>query len=95
MAMQFSSLGSLDEKWLLQELGQSLASQRYLQSSASLSSPDPLVLPQQNAALTLDRLYLVWPTVRQVQGSIEGWAAGLSIPGSTKNVMKPFLKRLW
>ena len=30
-----------------------------------------------------------------VQNSLEGWAAGRSIPGFEKNVKKPFLQPLW
>lgn len=38
---------------------------------------------------------LVWPTVSEVQHSIEGFAAGGSIPGTAKNVNKPFLQPCW
>ncbi|KDD71736.1 tyrosyl-DNA phosphodiesterase, partial [Helicosporidium sp. ATCC 50920] len=40
-------------------------------------------------------LSLVWPTVEDVQNSIEGWAAGRSIPGPLKNVEKTALQRRW
>jgi hypothetical protein len=39
------------------------------------------------------RLHLVWTTAAEVQHSREGWAAGNSIPGSHKNVMRPFLQQ--
>jgi hypothetical protein len=38
---------------------------------------------------------LVWPTVEEVRNSVEGWAAGASVPGPEKNVSKPFLQGLW
>ena len=63
--MQCSSLGSLDEKWLFQEFSGSLLAQR-LQGHA----------PARGTAGAAAEIRLVWPTVRQVQGSIEGWAAG-------------------
>lgn len=40
-------------------------------------------------------LQLVWPTTGEVQNSVEGWAAGGSIPGPLKNVGRPFLKEYW
>lgn len=35
---------------------------------------------------------LLWPTVEEVRNSVEGWAAGASVPGPAKNVQKPFLQ---
>ena len=40
-------------------------------------------------------LHLVWPTVQEVRDSVEGYAAGGSIPGTVANVTKPFLQSLW
>lgn len=37
-------------------------------------------------------LQLLWPTVEEVRNSVEGWAAGASVPGPAKNVQKPFLQ---
>lgn len=37
-------------------------------------------------------LHLVWPTVVEVRNSMEGWFAGGSIPGPSKNVNRPFLR---
>lgn len=31
----------------------------------------------------------------QVRNSLEGWAAGRSIPGSSENVNKPFLRQYY
>ena len=31
----------------------------------------------------------------QVRNSVEGWAAGGSIPGTLKNVERPFLQEYW
>ena len=41
------------------------------------------------------KFHFVWPTVAEVQNSLEGWAAGGSIPGSAQNVKKPFLQQCW
>ncbi len=35
------------------------------------------------------------PTVQEVRDSVEGYAAGGSIPGTVANVTKPFLQSLW
>jgi tyrosyl-DNA phosphodiesterase-1 len=40
-------------------------------------------------------LQLVWPSVSEVQNSIEGWKAGMSVPGPAKNVEKPFLQQYY
>eukprot|EP00210_Caulerpa_lentillifera_P001070 g1032.t1 len=77
---QFSSLGSLDPKWLFNEL---------LVSFCEGKGSDGAPLGATN------ELKLVWPTITQVKNSREGWLAGLSIPGSSKNVSKSFLQPLW
>lgn len=38
---------------------------------------------------------IVWPTVEDVRCSLEGYAAGNSIPSPVKNVEKEFLKKYW
>eukprot|EP01025_Chloroclados_australasicus_P022497 TRINITY_DN2314_c0_g1_i2.p1 TRINITY_DN2314_c0_g1~~TRINITY_DN2314_c0_g1_i2.p1 ORF type:complete len:412 (+),score=32.77 TRINITY_DN2314_c0_g1_i2:56-1237(+) len=83
LVCQFSSLGSLDEKWLYSEFMASL--------SRGKCSPhtSPLGIPIGN------KVALVWPTVDEVRNSLEGWKAGYSIPGNVKNVSKPFLQQLW
>lgn len=81
IACQFSSIGSLDEKWLTNEFIGSL--------SQGQSANGEHLRPQCNGPLGAK---LIWPCVSEVRDSIEGWAAGYSIPGSSKNVLKPFLR---
>lgn len=77
---QFSSLGSLDAKWLGEEFTASAAAGHANGQRLGLPPPGPAGLK------------IVWPTVEEVQNSNEGWFAGCSIPGPTKNVTKPFLQ---
>ena len=81
LAAQFSSMGSLDDKWLRQEFVPSLSAGRAA-GGGTLGA----------AAAGRAGLQLVWPTVSEVQNSIEGWFAGHSIPGPDKNVGRPFLQ---
>jgi hypothetical protein len=37
-------------------------------------------------------MQLVWTTASEVQNSLEGWAAGASIPGPERNVTQPWLQ---
>ncbi|KAJ3032767.1 tyrosyl-DNA phosphodiesterase 1, partial [Rhizophlyctis rosea] len=83
---QFSSIGSLGptDDWLKNEFGTSLSISR--NTSHSFTSPKPLIK-------------LVFPTVENVRTSLEGWAAGNSIPFDSKNwakqksYMKPLLHK--
>ncbi|QDZ25463.1 tyrosyl-DNA phosphodiesterase [Chloropicon primus] len=77
---QYSSVGSLDRKWVQEEFVTSLSAGR-LSGSGHLGPP---------ANLERD-LHLVWPTYREVATSLEGLSAGTSIPGAQKNVCKDFL----
>jgi tyrosyl-DNA phosphodiesterase-1 len=70
---QFSSMGSLDEKYL-----------HKLQASMDANL--------HGSAL---KLCLVYPTVDEIRMSVEGYRGGGSVPGSTKNVSKPFLAKLY
>ncbi len=54
-------------------------------SGASGSQPAQPPQPGRTQGVTLN---FVWPTVEEVRNSIEGWAAGGSIPGSEQNVQK-------
>lgn len=36
--------------------------------------------------------HIIWPTVVEVRESLEGWAAGISIPAPLKNVDRPHLR---
>lgn len=85
LAAQFSSLGSLDQKWLEGEFRASMSAGR-CNAGQRLGPPS---LPGPGG------LQLVWPTVSEVQNSVEGWMAGRSIPGPSKNVGKPFLQEYW
>ncbi|KAL6843038.1 hypothetical protein ACP4OV_027112 [Aristida adscensionis] len=75
----FSSLGSLDEKWM-DEFACSLSSGKSDDDGLPLGIGKPLI---------------VWPTVEDVRCSIEGYAAGSCIPSPQKNVEKDFLKKYW
>jgi len=79
LVAQFSSLGSIDEAWLEGEFRTSL------QASKDSSKVQP---PQPGPT----GMALVWPTVSEIQNSLEGWLAGNSVPGPLKNVTKPFLQ---
>ena len=86
LVYQFSSLGSLDEKWLYQEFTQSAS-----RGDTTNVHNDPVRLGKPKD-LEKD-LHLVWPTVMEVRDSLEGWGAGDSIPGYQKNVSKKFLRK--
>ena len=66
---QFSSLGSMHPKWLL-ELRRSLGSQRLTAFPTATEPPS---------------IRMVWPTVSDVRDSIEGWIAGGSICCDSRN----------
>ncbi|KAI9106231.1 tyrosyl-DNA phosphodiesterase 1-like protein [Phlyctochytrium arcticum] len=74
IACQFSSIGSLgtDDSWITKEFGASLRANR------SLFGTQPDNIP----------IRLIFPTVSNVQNSLEGWAAGNSIPFDSKNWQK-------
>ncbi|CAI9259257.1 unnamed protein product [Lactuca saligna] len=76
---QFSSLGSLDEKWM-SEFAFSMSSGVSDDNKKPLGLGDPLI---------------VWPTVEDIRCSLEGYAAGSCVPSPQKNVEKPFLKKYW
>ena len=46
-------------------------------------------------ALSTNRIRLVYPTVEEIRTSVEGYAGGQSVPGSSKNVGKAFLQPLY
>ncbi|CAI5700601.1 unnamed protein product [Peronospora effusa] len=74
---QFSSLGSLDEKWVFGEFAES-----FLPGKKDVSS----------TFMPVEALHIIWPSVKDVQNSLEGWNSGRSIPCPLKN-MKPFLHK--
>eukprot|EP00850_Spirogloea_muscicola_P007898 SM000041S15457 [mRNA] locus=s41:198777:203037:+ [translate_table: standard] len=79
LAYQFSSLGSLDEKWMEEFL--------ISVSSGSCSSGCPLGVARD--------VRCIWPTVEDIRWSLEGYAAGGCVPGPEKNVEKAFLTKYW
>ncbi|KAL3157421.1 hypothetical protein ABBQ32_011893 [Trebouxia sp. C0010 RCD-2024] len=81
---QFSSLGSLDERWLTNEFRGSL--------SAGLTSSGGTLGA---GAAGPQGFQLIWPTVQDIRDSVEGWRGGASVPGPAKNVNKPFLQPYW
>ncbi|KAK9862018.1 hypothetical protein WJX84_001427 [Apatococcus fuscideae] len=85
---QCSSLGSLTPEWVFDEFTASLAAGRIDAGHQALGA-------QLNMFPPASQFQLVWPTVSEVQHSIEGFAAGGSIPGTAKNVNKPFLQPCW
>ena len=104
LVCQFSSLGSIDEKWLKSEFTQSMASQMGARSWEMGSFDREVYLADleregvklgPNFPFFHGQLHLVWPTVAEVMGSLEGAAAGQSIPGYEKNVSKAFLQPLY
>jgi tyrosyl-DNA phosphodiesterase 1 len=80
---QFSSIGSLTEKYL-----------RDLQISmdTGLARIRDATIPASSIPL---RLQLVYPTVTEIRDSIQGYVGGGSVPGTIKNVSKPFLRPLF
>jgi tyrosyl-DNA phosphodiesterase 1 len=80
---QFSSIGSLSEKYL-REL--QISMDKHLARTSlhqAISSNFPI------------NLQLVYPTVHEIRFSIEGYRGGASVPGTMRNVTKAFLKPLW
>ncbi|CAK0812130.1 unnamed protein product [Prorocentrum cordatum] len=72
---QFSSLGSLQPRWL-EDFTHTL--------STSTAGVDTRLQPA-----------LAVPSVEQVRGGLEGWAAGCSVPIRRENLQRPFLDGLW
>jgi tyrosyl-DNA phosphodiesterase-1 len=79
---QFSSMGSLTEKYLRDFLSSADASDR---TGTGKNSYAPLD----------GRLKIVFPTADEVRTSVEGYAGGGSAPADSKNVMKPHLRKLY
>ncbi|KAG2424634.1 hypothetical protein HXX76_014359 [Chlamydomonas incerta] len=100
--IQCSSMGSFQQEWLVDEFGGALAATLRRQPAAPLgarpasgsgiSSPQRPSGPPGSGPLPLS---VVWPAVSEVRNSLEGWFAGVSIPGPAKNVRKPFMGRYY
>ena len=85
---QFSSIGSLSEAYL-HSLWNAWDVNRVLQGTKSTSGRF-LHSPEQPY-----QFELVYPTYDEIVASVEGVLGGCSVPGSTRNVSKPFLRTLW
>ena len=72
LVCQFSSIGSLSEKYL-----------KTLWEAWNVTRSG------------LPRFQLVYPTHQEIVQSVEGIQGGGSVPGTCKNVEKPFLQSLW
>jgi tyrosyl-DNA phosphodiesterase-1 len=83
---QFSSMGSLTEKYL-NELYQSMDVRSASRPKHERPSSSPVPLAQ--------KLQLVYPTVEQIRTSYEGYSGGGSVPGPYRNVSKAFLRPLY
>lgn len=97
---QFSSMGSLTEKYLF-ELQQSMDAAPH---TASKAKQPPSAINHFdskksgsycNAIPKLLKLQIVYPTVDEIRESVEGYRGGGSVPGTHKNVSKPFLRPLF
>lgn len=82
---QFSSIGSLNEKWLTEQ---------FLESTGL---PNATVADRGSTKKNkvTGRIKFVYPTAEEIRTSVEGYAGGCSVPGVKKNVSKAFLKPLW
>ncbi|KAL7579337.1 hypothetical protein ACA910_014013 [Epithemia clementina (nom. ined.)] len=74
---QFSSMGSLTEKYLREEF------------QVSFNSTTGRKPPLQKSDWLLK---IVYPTVQEVRDSVEGYRGGASVPAPSRNVHKPFLR---
>lgn len=84
---QVSSLGTIQNKWLIKLLAA-------VDSSSYCDQNDPSTYqPEKSKPPPLEtRMKLVWPTVEEVRTCVEGYAGGGAIPGSTKKLDKDFLR---
>lgn len=89
---QFSSMGSLTEAWL-RELELSMDVNAHSNTKAQKKSGPPPM--QQAFHHPYCKLQFVYPTVEEIRASVEGYRGGASVPGSAKNVGKPFLRPLY
>ena len=79
---QFSSMGSLTIPYL-----DKIAYAWNVQTANNRISPT--IKPPRDISSSL--LKIVWPTFQEVASSVEGWMGGGSVPGRTKNLVKPFV----
>eukprot|EP00536_Pseudo-nitzschia_multiseries_P014148 jgi/Psemu1/213863/e_gw1.663.35.1 len=88
---QFSSMGAVWEPYL-DKIAAAWNADATKGTSATVTvttKPKP-----KKGKLAASRLRLVWPTTREITESVEGPAGGASVPGTAKNLHKPFLRPL-
>lgn len=78
---QFSSIGLLSENYL-----------KDLQ--ISMDTELAKLQDTKNLPKVSLRFQFIYPTVEEIRNSVEGYAGGGSVPGRTKNLVKPFVKAL-
>ncbi|KAM7255296.1 hypothetical protein ACFE04_020537 [Oxalis oulophora] len=86
LVYQFSSLGSLDEKWMT-ELATSMSS-GFSEDKTPLGPGEPLIIwpSVEDVRCSIELLLEI---------GTQGYAAGNAVPGPQKNVEKEFLKKYW
>jgi len=90
---QYSSMGSLTERWLEGEFSSSLCGGRIGLQGAAPSVSDP---PLGRFPKGPSGMQLIHPTIDEVGNSLpHGYAAGQSIPTTQKNVEKEFLQKFY
>ena len=87
---QVSSLGTLENKWLIKLLA--AIDSNCDQNDPSTFLPAGKSIPQGKMPPLETRMKLVWPTMEEVRTCIEGYAGGGAIPGSTEKLDKDFLR---
>ncbi|KAL9190640.1 hypothetical protein ACHAXT_000346 [Thalassiosira profunda] len=90
---QFSSIGSLNEKWL----------NAFLKAIdyTSTQAHDPIAsIPKGKGAKEkppplASRMKVIWPSMEEIRVSVEGYQGGGSVPGKVNNLSKEFLQPLF
>jgi tyrosyl-DNA phosphodiesterase-1 len=100
LVMQVTSLGSFEEKWLMEEVVPSFTAGRYgAQAPAAGSSTTAAaaagVQPAPGLPLDASQVYLIWPTMAEVAAGNKDWRDDECDGNLAKNVAKDFLQPLW
>jgi tyrosyl-DNA phosphodiesterase-1 len=90
---QFSSMGSLSKPYL-HKLADAWNAAAPSTSSASQPVRKKRKLGGTEGGALSSKLAIVWPTVEEIETSVEGRYGGNSVPGRTKNLSKEFLRPL-
>ena len=83
---QFTSMGSLSQKWI-HDFASALDVRGCRSTASRYGGPHPV--------LTKGRLKLVWPTAEEIRSSIQGYRGGNAVPGTSKNVSKDLVLPLY